>query len=494
MVARAVPAQALGAAPGGAGFRQPTGFDLSGMAVTRSIPEGSIPAPVVEVCRRLREAGHRAWVVGGSVRDLLLGRGGGDWDIATSARPEQVRKAFRRVIPTGIQHGTVTVLHGGGQYEVTTLRGETTYSDGRHPDQVYFVDDIERDLARRDFTVNAIAHDPLDGVITDPFGGLDDLEQGVIRAVGDPEERFREDGLRVLRAARFVATLEFDLDPATEAAIRPSLPTFRKVSPERVREEWIKALGAARPSRAYEVMRRTGILEVTLPALLDQVGCEQNRWHAYDVWRHTMVCLDAMRGSPIERLGALLHDLGKPRSRAVSDRTGDYTFYNHEKIGAGMADRWLREHRFSNAEREKVVGMVRHHLICYSPDWTDAAVRRWIRRVGTDLIDPLIRLARADALAKGRPVDEELAVLEALEERVGRELEAGAALTTRDLAVNGKDVMDRLGIPPGPTIGRVLDRLLERVLEEPSLNERGSLLQIVDEVGAEPHPGGAPDA
>ncbi|MFW6086550.1 MAG: CCA tRNA nucleotidyltransferase, partial [Myxococcota bacterium] len=359
---------------------------------------------MIGLCRRLRQAGYGAWVVGGSLRDLLLGGEVGDWDLATSAQPAEVKKVFRRVIPTGIQHGTVTVLFEGGSYEVTTLRGETTYTDGRHPDRVYFVEDIEADLARRDFTGNAIAYDPVEDVTCDPFGGLADLERRVLRAVGDPRERFSEDGLRVLRAARFVATLEFELDPSTERAIAPAIETFRKVSHERVREEWLKALRAREPSRAFEVMRRTGILEVTLPELLAQVACEQNRYHAYDVWTHTMACVDAMEGDAIERLAALLHDLGKPRSRSVSDKTGDHTFYGHERIGADMAQRWLRDYRFSNEERDKVVRMIRHHLLGYSPEWTDAAVRRFIKRVGKDLIDPLLRLARADAGA-AEPAD-----------------------------------------------------------------------------------------
>jgi tRNA nucleotidyltransferase (CCA-adding enzyme) len=453
--------------------------------VTLQVPAEAIVEPVLEVCRRLRMAGHRAWVVGGSLRDLLLGLEVGDWDIATSARPEQVRQVFKRVIPTGIEHGTVTVLHGGGQYEVTTLRGETTYSDGRRPDHIFFVDDIESDLARRDFTINAIAYDPLDGVTTDPFHGLEDLERQVIRAVGDPVQRFREDGLRVLRAARFVATLEFDLDPPTEQAIRPTLDTFRKVSHERVRVEWLKALQARQPSRAFQVMRRTGILEVTLPELLEQVGCEQNRWHAHDVWTHTMHCTDAMEGDAIERLAALLHDLGKPRSRQWSDRTEDYTFYHHERIGADLATHWLRDHRFSNTERDKVVRMIRHHLLGYAPEWSDAAVRRFMRRVGHDLIDPLLRLARADALAKGRPVEDELRLLDELAGRIRHETDSGAALSTRELAVTGKDVMDRLGIPPGRTVGRILERLVEHVLDDPSVNHRDALLPMVDAIGDE---------
>lgn len=445
-----------------------------------------VPPPVRRICETLRQAGHRAWTVGGCVRDVLLRRAATDWDVATSALPEQVKKTFKKVIPTGIEHGTVTVLMDGVPYEVTTLRGETTYSDGRRPDQVYFVEDIADDLARRDFTINAIAYDPVEDVLIDPFHGRRDLEDRRLRAVGDPVERFNEDGLRILRAARFVATLEVELDPATEAAIPHAIETFRKVSHERVRDEWVKTMKARQPSRAFEVMRRTGILEVTCPVLIEQYGCEQNRWHAYDVWHHTMACLDASEGDPILRLSVLLHDLGKPRSRQWNDEKKDWTFYHHEHLGAGLAEGWLRDYRFSNEERDRVVALVKHHLICYSDEWSDATVRRWMRRVGQELVPDLLALGRADALGKGRDVTEEIALLERLSQRVNQAIEEGAALTTRDLAVKGNDVMERLGIPPSRKVGEVLEKLLERVLEDPALNERETLLRLIDSYAETP--------
>lgn len=441
-----------------------------------------ITRPVLEICQELRSAGERAWVVGGCVRDTLLGTPANDWDIATSALPEKVQKTFNRVIPTGIEHGTVTVLWKGEAYEVTTLRGEGAYTDGRRPDDVVFVSDIDRDLARRDFTVNAIAYDPVDGHVVDPFGGLTDMRNKRLRAVGEPSERFQEDGLRILRGARFVATLDFELEPDTEAAFRGALDTFRKVSPERVREEWLKTMKARAPSRAFEVMRRTGILEVTYPELLEQVGCEQNKWHAYDVWGHTMRVLDESEGGPIERVAALLHDVAKPRTRAHSDKTGDWTFYNHERVGADMAANWLRTYKFSNDERETIVALVRHHLICYMPDWSDAAVRRFIKRVGPNRVDALLRLGHADALGKGRNVDEELAALGELRNRIDTEVERGSALTTGDLAIDGHDVIQALDGQAGPVVGQVLRALLERVLDDPSLNTRDKLLPLIDDV------------
>jgi len=435
---------------------------------------------VLDICKELRSARERAWVVGGCVRDTLRGEQVNDWDVATTARPEKVQKVFRKVIPTGIEHGTVTVLWKGQPFEVTTLRGEGAYSDGRRPDHVVFVDEIDRDLARRDFTVNALAYDPVDGQLVDPFGGLNDMRDKVLRAVGDPSERFQEDGLRILRGARFVATLGFELDPGTEAAFRAALETFRKVSPERVREEWMKAMKADTPSRAFEVMRRTGILEVTYPELLEQVGCEQNQWHAYDVWNHTMRVLDESAANPVERIAALLHDVAKPRTRAKSDKTGDWTFYHHEKLGADMAERWLRDYRFSNQERELVVGLIRHHLICYSNEWTDAAVRRFIKRVGTERVDPLLRLGKADALGKGRNVEKELAALKELRGRIDKSIEEGNALTTQDLAIGGKEVVEHLEGGAGPIVGEILRTLLDRVIDDPSLNTRDKLMPMVE--------------
>jgi tRNA nucleotidyltransferase (CCA-adding enzyme) len=453
--------------------------------VPHRILRQQIARPVLEICKELRKTGERAWVVGGCVRDTLLGQRVNDWDVATTALPQKVQKIFRKVIPTGIDHGTVTVFWKGEGYEVTTLRGEGAYSDGRRPDDVIFVGDIDQDLARRDFTVNAIAYDPVESQVVDPFGGVADMRGKVLRAVGDPKERFQEDGLRILRGARFVATLGFELEEETEAAFRGALDTFRKVSPERVREEWLKAMKATAPSRAFEVMRRTGILEVTCPELLEQVGCEQNQWHEYDVWDHTMRVVDESDGDPIERVAALLHDVAKPRTRAHSDKTNDWTFYHHEKIGADMADRWLREYRFSNDERKLITALIRHHLICYSNEWTDAAVRRFIKRVGPENIDPLLRLGEADALGKGRNVDEELVLLKELRGRIDEAIEQGSALTTRDLAIGGNDVVPLLDGGAGPAVGQILRALLERVIDDPSLNTRDKLMPLAEELARE---------
>ena len=451
---------------------QVTHVDLSELDLDR------VPEDVRAICQRLKERGHKAYIVGGCVRDLLLGKEAADWDVTTDAKPEQVVKIFPRVIPTGMQHGTVTVLMHGKHYEVTTFRGEGAYSDGRRPDKVEFVSDIVADLARRDFTVNAIALDPNDGHVIDPYDGRKDLGRRVIRAVGVPLERFREDGLRVLRAARFSATLEFDLDPETEKAIEPSLDVYKKVSQERVRDEWVKAMKARRPSRAFDLMRTSGILAITCPELLEGVGMEQNKWHGYDVWRHGMECMDGCAGDPVLRIAALLHDVGKPRTRAFSDKTQDWTFYEHERIGAEIADPICQRLRFSNDERARIVHLVRNHLFHYTSEWSDASVRRFIKRIGKERLEDLFALNEADVRAKGRDATPDLGALEGLKAHIARVIAQGAALSTRDLAIGGRDLMSELGLLPGPIIGRTLAALLEEVLADPGKNQRDTLLAM----------------
>ncbi len=439
------------------------------------LPLHQVPRQVFWICDRLREHKKRAWIVGGCVRDMLLARDVSDWDVCTDATPKELLAVFPKAIPTGIDHGTVTVVRDHQHFEVTTLRGETTYSDGRRPDSVYFTDDIDKDLARRDFTVNAIALDPVTGHVIDPFGGQADLTKKILRAVGDPRERFNEDGLRVLRAARFVATLELELDGATQAAIGGALDTYKKVSAERVRDEWVKTMKARRPSRAFDVMKDTGILGVSCPELLLGVGLEQNRYHTYDVWRHAMECMDACVGDPILRIAALFHDVGKPATRAFSEKTKDYTFYEHERVGAEIVDPICSRLRFSNDERARITHLVRHHLFHYD-QWSDAAVRRWIQRVGRERLADLYALNEADLRAKGREGPPDLEALAALKAHVERVLEAGAAFSTRDLAVNGNDLMRELGVARGRLLGDVLKELLDVAIQDPSKNTKDGLL------------------
>lgn len=446
----------------------------------------AIPGQVRELCRALRHKGHEAFVVGGCVRDLLRGvhRDVNDWDVTTSARPDEVRAVFgpKKTIPTGIAHGTVTVLIGHGDdrmpIEVTTYRGEGAYSDGRRPDSITFVRTLEEDLARRDFNMNAVALDPEDGRLVDPFGGAEEIRRRLIRAVGDAQARFSEDGLRPLRAVRFAAQLEFEIDPATFAAIPATLDVFARVSMERVRDEMLKIMASPRPSRGLDLMQRAGLLGRVIPELEEAVGCAQNRHHSHDVWTHTLATVDACQGGPIERFGALLHDVAKPRTRAAKDdEPGEFTFYRHDVVGADLTDEILRRLKFSNKERELVAAMVRHHMFWYTPEWSDATVRRFMMRVGPEVLPPLFRLRAADVIGRGRGEDPD-AELGELRRRVERVEAEAQALKVSDLAISGKDLLGELGLAPGPRVGEILRALLEVVVEDPTANQRDRLLEL----------------
>jgi tRNA nucleotidyltransferase (CCA-adding enzyme) len=444
-----------------------------------------IPPDVLALCRRLRAAGHQAHLVGGGVRDMIAGRHPSDFDLATDARPDAVVALFHTfAIPTGLKHGTVTVLTETRRpVEVTTFRGEGEYLDGRRPVSVTYVDSLTEDLSRRDFTMNAIAFDPLDGRLTDPFDGQGDLGRGLIRAVGDPLVRFREDGLRPLRAVRQAAQLEFTVDPPTLQAIPQTLEVFRKVSAERVRDELYKMLGAPRPSRGLALMRETGLLAEVIPELLEGVGCTQNRFHKHDVFEHTLSVVDETKGDAVVRLGALLHDVGKPRARQPREGApGEYSFFKHEYVGAEMADAICRRLKLANADRERVIALVKNHMFFYMPDWSDGTIRRFVRRVGgQEGLADLFALREGDVRGRGFGEDpqEELGELRS---RIAVVADADAALKVTDLKINGLDVMRILGIPPGREIGVLLERLLERVLDDPSLNEREKLEALVREL------------
>ena len=450
-----------------------------------------VPPDVLTICRRLREAGHEAHLVGGGVRDMLLGRTPADFDVATDAVPEAVIDLFGNTfaVPTGLKHGTVTVLTATAPprpVEVTTFRGEGEYLDGRRPSSVTYVKSLAEDLSRRDFTMNAVAYDPLADAITDLFGGQSDLSQGLIRAVGDPIARFREDGLRPMRAVRQAAQLAFDIDPPTQAAIQPTLDVFRKVSAERIRDELLKLLGAPQPSRGLNLMRETGLLGEVIPELLEGVDCTQNRFHKHDVFGHTLHVVDETKGDAILRLGALLHDVGKPRARQPREGApGEYSFFQHEYVGAEMADAICRRLKLANAERDRVVSVVKNHMFFYEPEWTDGTVRRFVRRVGGhEALDDLFALRAGDVAGRGFGEDPEKELGE-LRERVAAVASADEALKITDLAISGGDVMRILGIPPGRPVGQILERLLERVIDDPTLNEKEKLEALVPEIARE---------
>lgn len=439
------------------------------------------PRYPTHICETLQGAGHKAYCVGGSVRDTLMGREAHDWDIATSARPEQVVALFPRVEPTGLQHGTVSVIFDGTAYEVTTFRSDGDYSDGRRPDGVTFVDTVEQDLARRDFTVNAIAFDPVTGDLVDPFGGQEDIASRTICCVGDPDARFSEDGLRLLRAARFAAALGFEIAPETLRAMAACSEMIDNIAAERIQAELCKAIMAPVPSTAFVLLAKAGILDRVLPEFVPMYGCGQNRYHAYDVWTHTLAVLDACPADLNVRLAALFHDVDKPTCKGTHPKHGDVTFYNHEDVGAETTDAIMRRLKFSNETRQSVVLLVKHHLVKYERGWAAAAIRRWVRKIGRDNVAPLLALARADIIGKGpAQVPLDVTVLDHLAERIATmEISEPIATNTTQLAIGGGDVMAALGIPPGRAVGEKLKELLELVTEQPELNTREGLLMAL---------------
>ena len=451
---------------------------------TAALVAAAIPLSVLEAVRKLYAAGHRTVFVGGGVRDALLGRGrAGAWDVATAATPDEVQSCFPNAIPTGLAHGTVTVPLESTVIEITTFRTEGTYSDARRPDEVVFVRDLESDLGRRDFTINALAYDPQTGQLIDETGGLEDLDKGLLRAVGDARIRFREDALRTLRAARFVSTHGFHLEPETESALADSVSLLPRISAERVRDELDRLLLGDEPDRGLEILDGAGLLNVVLPELVACQGVAQNRYHRHDVYRHSLETVRAAVPRRVVRWAALCHDLGKPASRG-SREDGETTFYGHAQLGAEICHELLTRLRFSRMLRDKIVHLVGEHLFDYQPEWTDAAVRRFLRRVGEENLEDLFDLRRADIEGTGLAGDSSR--LTSLRERIDAELEARRPLQITDLEVDGKDVLRVTALDPGPRVGRILDQLLEEVLEEPSRNNRPLLLDRISALAAGP--------
>ncbi len=441
-----------------------------------------VPAPVRQVMAKLEDCGFPTYLVGGPVRDLLLGRAPPDWDLATAARPAEVLDLFSETRPTGLRYGTVTVLQGGQAMEVTTFRTEGDYADRRRPNWVSFVPRVEDDLARRDFTCNAMALDR-HGSLVDPQGGTWDLCRGVLRAVGDAAGRFGEDPLRMLRAVRFTAQLELRLDPATRAAIGANADDLRSVSTERVRDEVVKCLLSPRPAYAMEMFRRLKLLPHVLPELAEGIGVPQNEYHTCDVWEHSLLALENAPRDLVLRLAALLHDVGKPRTLSVEG--GHRHFFGHERVGAEMARQALERLRFERQTTEAVVRLVRDHMALHlRPEMREAAVRRLISQVGPENVPALLALRRADRAAKRKPAPGVGPEPEDLAGEIERIMGEGTAVGLKDLAVDGHDVMAATGLASGPEVGRILNQLLDEILDDPRRNHRETLLARAREIAS----------
>lgn len=435
-----------------------------------------IPEKANKVIRILQDAGFEAWVVGGCVRDAILGREAADWDITTNALPDQVKDLFSHTVDTGLKHGTVTVLMGGEGFEVTTYRIDGTYLDGRHPESVTFTRSLTEDLRRRDFTINAMAYNDSQG-LQDIFGGIEDLEAGRIRCVGEPTERFSEDALRILRGVRFSAQLGFTIDLATRAAMKQLAPSLVAISAERIQTELVKLLVSPHPEQLREAWR-LGITAQVLPEFDACMATPQhNPHHCYSVGEHILHAVTEVPRDKVLRLTMLLHDIGKPQVHTTDEQGIDH-FYRHEEAGAELAGRILRRLKFDNETLRRVKHLVRVHGDCRDK-LTPRAVRRAVYRIGEEAFPDYLQVRRADILAQDPAIREEklerLARLKAQYEEI---LEAKNCLSLKDLAVGGRDLIEA-GVPAGPGLGALLDEMLREVIENPEHNTREYLLELV---------------
>lgn len=425
----------------------------------------------------LTRAGFSAYAVGGAVRDCLLGLDAHDFDVTTSATPEKVKSLFEKTIDTGIAHGTVTVLEEGEAVEVTTFRADGEYLDNRKPESVTLVKDVQEDLSRRDFTINALCYNKYEGLI-DLFGGQNDLKNKIIRAIGNPEERFREDALRILRAVRFSAQLGFEIEENTKNAIMKCSHLVKNLSVERISSELDKILMSDSPEH-LKMLYDTGVLEQIMPEMCDCFKQEQNtRWHIYDVGTHTVEVIKNCPKVMHLRYGALMHDWGKPFTRGINE-LGEDMFRNHAKFSVELAENFCRRYKFSNERRDKIVRLVRFHDIEILPE--KKYVKRAINKVGEDIFHDLICLKRADCLSQNLKLTaSRLPYIEKLFELYREIKENSEPFGLKNLKINGNDLKS-FGYE-GKKIGEVLNFLLEKVIENPELNEKEKLIEIVKDL------------
>ena len=465
-----------------------------------------LDSTLIEFGKVFFQAGYKAYLVGGAVRDMLMKVPAHDWDVATNATPQDVIKLFKFVVPTGIEHGTVTVHYKGNEIEVTTFRTEAGYSDGRHPDSINYAATIEEDLARRDFTMNAIAASLEDGIITDPYGGQDDIKNKLIRTVGAAHERFMEDGLRPVRALRFASKLGFSIEKNTYSEIfkEEIQAKAASISIERFRDEFEKIMASPKPSVGLQLLEESGLLDIFIPEFKICRGCIQSDYrafHKFDVLDHLFYACDGAPADKLNvRLAALFHDIGKPAAKKILHETvldGEkndgskkeietITFYNHEAFGEKITQKLMTRLKFSNDMISNVCHLVKEHMFHYESNWSEAAVRRFIIRVKPECMEDLYDLRLADMYGMyNEKVDvrysESVKLLLELKARVEKELSKKTALSLKSLAVNGRDLM-QLGIPAGKELGRILNELLECVIEDPAMNNKEMLIETAKKI------------
>lgn len=444
-----------------------------------------IPIHVVWVLEQLQKAGYESYIVGGCVRDLFLGREPNDWDVTTNANPEQIIQVFEKTDMRVVYEndfGTVGIINkrfekdnSTYEIEITPYRTEIGYSDARRPDRVSFSDSIHEDVKRRDFTINAMAYNPISDILVDNYGGIQDLKQKIIQTVGEPKERFQEDALRIMRAVRFSSQLGFMCTPETISALKYLALNLEKISYERIRDEFIKIVDSRYAKDGLEMMRAYGLIQFVAPELLEGVGCEQGGVHSFDVWEHSVKSLEhgTNKDYPFHiKIAALFHDIGKPRTRRESKRPGKkkWTFYGHEVVGAKMTKEIMKRLKFSKDLTDRVVKLVRYHMFFSDPEAiTLSAVRRMVANVGQELIWDLMDLRTCDRIGTGRPKEKpyRLRKYHAMIEEVMRD-----PISVKMLKLNGDIMIAEMGMRPGPHMGWILHALLEEVLDDPKKNNR----------------------
>ncbi len=458
----------------------------------------TIPGYVQKIARILSKEGYEVYLVGGAIRDIAMGKTPHDYDLATNALPDEMLELFPKSVSTGAKFGTVIALVEDSKkenhdVEVTTFRSEEEYVDGRWPSKVEFVDEIYKDLGRRDFTINAMAIDlPLefldseeidrDWEVYDPFGGMEDIKLKLIRAVGTPIERFKEDGLRAFKACRLASQLDFEIEKETFDAIKECIPIAKQVSMERIRDEFMKLLlNSSKPSKGIDLMRECGLLQIFLPELLEGFGVEQKLYHVHDVYWHSLKTCDYAQDSV--KLAALLHDIAKPRTDM-----GNGHFYGHDVMGVEMIDNIMKRLRFSKTEIERVKTLVRNHMFYYPhsqqedkskeellpSQWSDSAIRRFLNRVGEENVEDLFKLRIADATSNpNTPFDPE--EITQLQKHISEVRAKDMALKVSDLDISGEDLKS-IGVQVGPAMGKILNALLDIVIEDPLMNTKAKLL------------------
>ncbi len=429
-----------------------------------------IPEFIIDVIERLQTSGHQAYIVGGAVRDYSLRRQVTDWDVATSATGVEIKSIFRDVKHFSLKHETITLVQGAQLYEVTTFRGAGGVGQR-----------IEEDLGHRDFTMNAMAYDKDRGIVLDPYGGRRDLSRRLVRAVRDPKDRFLEDPVRLIRAIRFATELGFRVETRTMETIAMMAEELNTVAPERIREEFMKILMSQKPSLGLNSMFRTGLLKQIIPELLEGYRKKQDASHRYTIYKHIMETIDLAEAVPALRLTALLHDIAKPRVRKKSE--GEYHFLGHEQESATLGKEIMERLKFSQEMISEVTNLISHHMdmVGSLEGWSDGALRRLIRHVGSENIERLLCFREADILAHGIS-DEKMELFLEIKGRIETLKRGPLVLQNRDLAVDGNDVMEILGLSEGPEVGEVLETLILKVTDHPELNTRRTLIDLLGEM------------